>query len=239
MTWSPETQWRARFRASMPAQPEGACPPPDTLWRAVRGELSGDELESLGAHLRTCGECGEALAVSADVVAGSEHRPLHWTPRRPGRIAAAAGGLTALAAGLLVFLTHREPVPRDGHGPDLTTSRGEGTVGATIGPLSKEEQPASDARLQWTPVPGAVRYRVQLSTEDLRPVQDRTLEGTTLVLPPELAVVGTEGMAREQQPGRSGRIYLWQVEAMLADGRTVTSSTFRIRLVPASQGPQR
>jgi hypothetical protein len=236
MTGSPETEWTARFRASMPPQPEGACPPPETLWRAVRGELSGDELESFGAHLRTCSECGEALAVSAEVVAGSENRPLAWTPRRPGRIAAAAGGLTALAAGLLVFLIHHEPVPSDSHGPDLTTSRGEGNAGVTIGPLSKEEQPAGDARLQWTPVPGAVRYRVQLSTEDLRPVHDRTLEGTTLVLPPGLAGPSNEGMAREQQVGRSGRIYLWQVEAMLADGRTVTSSTFRVRLVPTSPG---
>ena len=228
MTGSPETEWRARFRASMPAQPEGPCPPPEMLWRAARGELAGDELESLGAHLRTCSACGEGLAVSAELVAESEPRVLAWRTRRSGRIAAAAAGITALAAGLVLFLTHREPAPGEDPGAELVASRGERSA-ETIRPLSKEEQPASDARLQWTPVAGAVRYRVQVSTEDLRPIHDRTLEGTTLALPAEL---GTAGVTREAP--QSGQVYLWQVEALLPDGRSVTSSTFRLQLVPAS-----
>jgi hypothetical protein len=150
-----------------------------------------------------------------------------------------AAGLTALAAGLLVFLAHREPVPRDRPGPDVVASRGEGASGTEIRPLSKEEQPASDVRLQWTPVPGAVRYRVLVSTEDLRPVQDRTIQGTTVAFPQGLADLHTEGVAGKPDPGRSGRVYLWQVEALLPDGRTVTSSTFRIRLLPTSPGAPR
>jgi hypothetical protein len=220
MTGPRETEWSERFRASMPAQPEGPCPSPETLWRAARGELPGHELESLATHLRTCSACGEALAVSAELAAESETRGHGWIPRKLGRVGAVAGGITALAAGLLVFLTTREPVPRDGPGPDLAVSRGAGSTALEIRPLSKEEQPASDAHLEWTPVAGAVRYRVQVSTEDLRSVHDRTLEGTVLALPPGLADPGTK--------------LLWQVEASLPDGRTVTSSTFRVRLVPSS-----
>ncbi len=212
MTASPD-EWRSRFRASMPAQREGACPPPETLWRAVRGELSGQDLESLATHLRSCGACGDGMAVTAELVAQSEPRVLAWRPRRIGR---AVAGITALAAGLLLFLNHRESAPRDGADP--VVSRGEFPAGATIRPVSKEEQPAADARLQWTPVPGAVRYRVQVSTENLRAVLDRTLAETSLTLPPGL---GTERL-------------LWQVEALLPDGRTVTSSTFRIRLMAAA-----
>jgi len=131
----------------------------------------------------------------------------------------------------VLFLTHREPAPGEDRGSELVASRGEGSA-ETLRPLSKEEQPASDARLQWTPVAGAVRYRVQVSTEDLRPIHDRTLEGTTLALPAELGKLGSAGVTPEAP--QSGQVYLWQVEALLPDGRSVTSSTFRLRLVPAS-----
>lgn len=229
MTGPGESEWRARFRASLPAQPESEHPPAETLWRAVRGELSGAELESLAAHLRSCGTCGDAMAVSAELVSASEPRVLPW---RTSRIGAAAAGITALAAGLLLFVTHREPAQHEQ--PDLSASRGAVPPEAAIRPLSKDEQPASDARLQWTSVAGAVRYRVLLSTEDLRPVHDRTLEGTTLALPPALEDLGNTEVARQREAGRSGRVYLWQVEASLPDGRTVTSSTFRIRLMPGA-----
>jgi len=169
------------------------------------------------------------MAVSAELVSASEPRVLPW---RTSRIGAAAAGITALAAGLLLFVTHREPAQHEE--PDLSASRGAVSPEAAIRPLSKEEQPASDARLQWTPVAGAVRYRVLLSTEDLRPVHDRTLEGTTLALPPALEDLGNPEVARQGEAGRSGRVYLWQVEASLPDGRTVTSSTFRIRLMPGA-----
>lgn len=235
MTGPGESEWRARFRASLPDEPESEHPPAETLWRAVRGELPARDLESLASHLRSCGACGDAMAVSAELLAESEPRILPWKDRRIG---AAAAGLTALAAGLLVFLAHRAPGTHEGSGPDLSPSRGEVSE-PTIRPLSRDEQPASDARLQWTPVAGAVRYRVLLSTEDLRPVHDRTLEGTTLAIPPGLGDFHSSGVARQGEAGRSGPVYLWQVEASLPDGRTVTSSTFRLRLIPPPAGAPR
>src|SRR5262249_48214942 len=99
-----------------------------------------------------------------------------------------------------------------------------------IRPLSREEQPEADARLQWTPVPGAVRYRVQVSTENLRAVLDRTLAETSLIVPRGLADLGTERITREQQRGRG---FLWQVEARLPAGRPVPSPPSRIGLPAA------
>ena len=231
MTGQPEA-WRARFRASMTAEPESACPPPETLWRAVRGELSGQDLESLATHLRSCGACGDAMAVSAELVAQSEPRRITW---RPARIGGGAAGIAALAAGLLLFLNHRASTPREGAERDLLVSRGD-VPGAVIRPLSNEEQPAAGARLQWTPVAGAVRYRVQVSTEDLRPVHDRTLTETSLALPPGVTDLGTNAATREKP---SAGVLLWQVEALLPDGRTVTSSTFRLRLAATSPAAPR
>src|SRR5215813_13861629 len=124
--------WRDRFRGSMPAEPDSACPPPETLWRAVRGELSGPELESLTTHLQSCGACGDAMAVSAELVAETEPRRLAW---KPARIGGAAAGIAALAAGLVLFLDHRGSTPRDGSERDSLVSRGE-VAGAAIRPLS-------------------------------------------------------------------------------------------------------
>ena len=217
------------FRASMPAQPEQACPSPETLWSAARGELSGPELEALASHLRTCASCGEALAVSAELAAAAVALPPRRLRQLP-RIAGVAAGITALAAGLIVFLVQRAPAPPGSREAEVEASRGEAAGAAAIRSLSAEAQPASGARLQWTPVDRALRYRVQLSTEDLHPVYDRTVEAPALILPLALA-----DLARQRS---DGAVLLWQVEALLPDGRTVLSPTFRMRLVPPADAPR-
>ena len=224
MTEPRDTRWGERFRASMPAEPDGPCPPADTLWSAARGQLDPEALRSLSAHLSTCARCGEALAVSAELAREPEAREHVMVPRRFGRAGAVAAGITALAAGLVVFLAQREATPSRNRGDESTASRGD-VGGAGIRSLSTDEQPASEVRLQWTPVDHAVRYRVQVSTEDLRPVYDRTLEGTTVVLPPAVGDLTVRGAAAT---GAAPPL-LWQVEAMLPDGRSVTSPTFRVR----------
>ena len=224
MTEPRDIEWRERFRASMPAEPEGACPPPETLWSAVHGELAPEALQAISVHLATCAARGEALAVSAELARDSGEPSEAMAPRRFGRFGAVAGGITALAAGLVIFLAQREPVPRENRGDESNASRGDVGSGA-IRALSKEEQPASEIRLQWTAVEHAVRYRVQASTEDLRPVYDRTVEGTTVILPP--AVGDLTVRSGTTDPGAPP--LLWQVEAMLPDGRSVTSPTFRVR----------
>jgi hypothetical protein len=146
-------------------------------------------------------------------------RKQHVPARRARRIAAVAAGITALAAGLALLVQRAE----------VGASRGEAAGGAQIRSLSTEEQPASGARLEWTPVERALRYRVQLSTEDLHPVYDRTVEAPALTLPLALG-----DLARQRS---GGAVLLWQVEAFLPDGRTVLSPTFRMRLVPPPDPP--
>ena len=144
-------------------------------------------------------------------------------PRGIRRVAALAAGILALAGGLLVLFVRFAPAPPGSRGAEVEASRGEAPGSPPIRSLSSEEQSATGARLVWTPVDRALRYRVQLSTEDLHPVFDRTVEAPALSLPLALG-----DLARQ---GTGGAVLLWQVEALLPDGQTVLSPTFRMRLV--------
>jgi hypothetical protein len=235
-----DSELAPKFRVSMPGAPEGACPPAEVLWSAARGELPSGELEALATHLRTCALCGEALAISADLVPESESRVLRLARRR--QLGVAAAGITALAAGLLVVLWQRgsSSVERPGV-PVVVASRGGAADGAAIRAVSKEEQPASDIRLEWTPVEQALRYRVQVSSEDLQPLHDQTVEQqTTLRVPP---VVGERASGRpgvggsgEVRPGDRGVLH-WQVDAIMPGGATVSSPTFTLRVAQSPAGP--
>src|SRR5262249_53102073 len=163
----------ARFGESMPEQPDSPCPAAEVLWSAVRGELTGDRLEALVAHLRTCGLCGEALALSAELAAQTdatvELPPLTFLRSRRQQMGAAAVAITALAAGLVLTLSQREASPTATAGSsEVIASRGEGADQGAIRSVSPEEQPRTDIRLAWTPVDRALRYRVQVSREDLQ-----------------------------------------------------------------------
>jgi hypothetical protein len=241
-----EGELPASFRASMPEHPNEPCPPAAFLWAAASGELSGGDLESLTGHLRTCSLCGEALAVTADLVTESKAlaRPsLGWRTRRLGPVMA---GVTALAAGILLFHGQRRPPPAEGPaGPgEVVASRAGRPAEPAIRALSKEQQPASDIRLEWTPIDRAVRYRVHLSTEDLQPVYERILEQESVLRVPKavgdkLAAGHERAVAAHKVGGGAGETLLWQVEALLPDGKTVSSPTFMVHVLGASSSTGR
>jgi hypothetical protein len=122
----------------------------------------------------------------------------------------------------------------------VVASRGGGADREAIRSLSGEEQPAAELRLQWSPVERAVRYRVQVSSDDLQPLYDRTVEqGTSLRLPP---AVGERASSRPAVGGAGGTgrgLLHWQVDAILPDGRVVSSPTFTIRVVASTPAPSR
>src|SRR5262249_37618063 len=115
--------------------------------------------------------------------------------------------------------------------PLVVASRGGSADPGAIRSLSGELQPAADLRLDWTPVEHAVRYRVQISSDDLQPLFDGTVgQGTSLRVPPA-------GTGRAPGAGR-GQLLHWQVDAILPDGRVVTSPTFSVRVNPADTAPR-
>jgi len=231
-----DAELEARFRASMPDEPEGPCPPAEVLWSAAIGDMGVDRLTELTTHLASCGVCGQALALSAELatqrepgVADARRSLVRW---RRAPLTTVGVGLTALAAGLVLTLWLRSapPVERP-QAPLVVASRGGSADPGAIRPLSAEVQPAADLRLEWTPVVHAVRYRVQVSSEDLQPLYDRTVErGTSLQVPP--AVTG-------RAPGTGGgQLLQWQVDAILPDGRVVASPTFSVRVSPPDTAPR-
>jgi hypothetical protein len=80
-------------------------------------------------------------------------------------------------------------------------------------------QPAKDAVLRWSEVPGATSYNVTVLTPDL------------VVLHQAVGVAGRELRLPDGVRQRAtGGGLLWNVDAVMPDGRTVASPTFELRL---------
>ncbi|HEY0514222.1 MAG TPA: hypothetical protein VGH73_20125 [Thermoanaerobaculia bacterium] len=214
---------RAAFAAPGPAPDPGSCPAPETIWSAVRGELPPQQTREVVAHTALCPACAEDWRLAAELnrhPAGETAGEIAAAPGAPGRVIRGRFGrwrplaaAAALAAGLLIGvgvyrtggLGPQEPVYRE--------ARHEG-----IRSLLADQQalPRQAAVLRWTPLPGAVSYDVQVSTQDLRSVaaakglavaEYRVPESALATLPP-------------------GTRLLWLVDAVRADGSRETSPTF-------------
>jgi hypothetical protein len=243
MTWPADSVLEERFQESMPPEADGACPPAELLWSAAIGDLSVRDLSTLSSHLASCGVCGQGLSLSAEFAMQDEIRlptGLRLLDRwRPPLRTTAVVALPALGVLVLtVLLTSALPVQISAR-PVGVASRG-GADRAGIRSLSGEEQPAAELRLEWTPVDRAVRYRVRVSSDDLQPLYDRTVEkGTSLRLPPAVGERASNHPAIGGSEGAGRGLLHWQVEGILPDGRIVTSPTFTVRVVPAAPGSRR
>jgi hypothetical protein len=212
------TRLRAAFTA--PAGPAPApedCPAPDSIWSAVRGELPPQEMRQVVEHTASCAACAEDWRLAAEV---NRQEAEQATVQTPGKVITgrfgqwrAWGTAVAVAAALLIAVG----LFRSGQmGPQEPTYRDVQHTG--ISSLLKEGEtlPRQDAVLRWSPVPGAVSYDVQVSTEDLQTIasaQGQT--GTAFRIP-------VNNLANL----RSGTRLLWQVEAVRADGTREPSATF-------------
>lgn len=162
------------------------------------------------AHLADCAECRQEAAHIARVVrAGTRGRMLRWT---------GAGG--AAAAAVLVLAVWAGAHPR---APDTDITRGtagsvvEAAAVAPIVPLGEVSLAARQLAFAWRPVAGAVEYRLTLSNATGGTIWRRATTDTALVLPLEVS------LAR-------GVSYYWYVDALVADGGSVTSGAREFHL---------
>ena len=221
----PSDDLEQRFAAALPDTDGGDCPPADAYWAAAAGELPFERVRALVDHTATCARCAEAWRILADVrraapagdaaetVPGA--RPVlgpapSSLPLRTRALLPLA--LSAMAAvGLWVALR-----PPPGHPPPV--ERGSGNA-AAVRAESPEVQPARDAVLRWSEVPGATSYNVTVLTPDLVVLHQAVgISGRALPLP--------EGVRQKAAGGG----LLWNVDAVMPDGRTVASPTFELRL---------
>ena len=222
----PSDDLERRFRAALPYTDDGDCPPADDYWAAAAGELPFERVRALVDHGATCARCAEAWRILADVRRGAAEAGAGVSDAPPIRslVSGAAAraplrtrtllplALSAMAAlGLWVVL--RPPPVRP---PPV--ERGN-AMGETVRAESPEVQPARDAVLRWSEVPGASSYNVTVLTPDL------------VVVHQAVGVSGREFRLPEAVRQRAaGTGLLWNVDAVLPDGRTVASPTFEVRL---------
>jgi hypothetical protein len=204
---------RAFASVPQPAPAPGACPPPEKIWEAVRGELPPGEIRQVVEHMAACPSCAEdwRLAValqrpeSAANVIPAAHR--FSAARRLRNWGLAAAAVLALAVVGVQWAQHS----------DVGTYRGQD---AAVHSALQEGQalPRNEFLLRWAAVetPGTT-YDVQVSTEDdLRVIASGDDLREPQLLVPASALAGLPSGAR----------VLWNVDAQLPQGDHVRSATF-------------
>jgi putative zinc finger protein len=161
--------------------------------------LAPTEQARLEAHLAECAECrGELIEVSRLRHARARSR---WWIVGPAVAAAAVG---------LFFVTRPAdtpgPVLRDGGEPSLPTI-------ALVTPADSAAASATVA-FTWRSVGAGASYRLAVTDERGDIVWSETSADTTGRPPGSVSL-------------RTGRLYFWYVDALLPDGRSVTSGARR------------
>jgi hypothetical protein len=157
--------------------------------------LGPDERAQVEVHLADCAECRETIYEVRGI--------LHTQPRRRW---ATLVPLVAAAAVLLVVWSGRDqrpptgPVTRD---PALTTTLAPQPV-APLGSVSRVEA------LQWSSVPGALRYRLTVFSADGQVLWQTTATDTAVAPPDSLRWMALTP-------------YYWQIKAETGHGRWVES----------------
>jgi len=215
----PSDDLAQRFRSALPDTDGPDCPAPDTFWAAAAGELPFEQVRALVDHGAHCGRCAEAWRILADVrreageAVTAPARPPALPPAAPSRRRTLVPlAVSAMAAvGLWVVLRPAPPRP-------APVERGNGGA-VTVRAESSAVQPAGEAVLRWSEVPGATSYNVTVLTPELVVVHQAVgVAAHELRLP--------QGVGQRAAGGG----LLWNVDAVLPDGRTVASPTFELHL---------
>jgi hypothetical protein len=187
----------------------------ERVWQAVAGELPAEERRELVDRMsrepalaeawRAAQELRRAAAGATDAATA---KPRFWTT---SWLAAAAVLLIGVAAGIALRFS---PFDRN------DTFRGADHY--VIEPLVPQDTalPREAFRLRWNAGPPDTRYQVRVTTEDLRLITSVSDLGV-----PELVV--DPSLLSSLAPGAR---LLWQVEATLPGGGSVSSQTFIARV---------
>jgi hypothetical protein len=212
------SRWRAAFAESGPAPDPASCPTAETLWSAVRGELSAREMSDVVDHVAACAACAEDWRLAAEINRQEERAaigPGKVIPGRFGRwrpLAAAAALAACLAIAVGVYRANQpaqEPTYREAQHAGIRSLLPQG-----------QALPREAAVLRWSPLAGATSYDVEVSTEDLRPVAAAKGQTAAEYHIPESALAGLPAGSR----------LLWRVDAVRPDGSHENSQTFITRL---------
>ncbi|HEX3130740.1 MAG TPA: zf-HC2 domain-containing protein [Thermoanaerobaculia bacterium] len=195
-------------------EPE-ACPPSDTIWLAVRGELPPDDLREILDHIAACPACAEDWRIAMEFEGESRAVVPVPVPPRPAdwisKYRAWAVAATILLAVVGFQIRNRTPQPPPGY-----RSGQEQMIETTLpenAPLSRRS-----FTLTWRGIPEAASYNLTLTvvTDDMKPIHDATGLTSTTYTVPESAFAGVA----------SGTKILWNVTPVSRDGALLEGHTF-------------
>jgi len=175
----------------------------DAAWlRLAAGDAVQSERDLLFAHIMTCADCSHIwrglalLKHEAETQGLIERRP----SARPSFIRSMFMPLAiaaTLVAAIATVIVMRQPAPID------TVLRGTATLSPVDGLMMAYSNDGAPTLL-WTPISGATTYRVEIFTEDGRPVWSGDASSPPLRWPSEVA------------PAKGA--YRWRVEAQDSSG---------------------
>ncbi len=204
-------------------EPSRGCPEPERIWAAVHGELSAEETHDVIDHTAACPACAEDWRLAREVGRQTASEREGEEPVAGGgrvlsmghRFRRVAAPLAALAAAAVLVLMIAPP--SDSPAPPEFRA-GESTAIRSLLPADEPLARAS-CLLRWSEVEGA-RYSVVISDAQLAVIaQARDLTSPQFQVPAESLAQLTAG----------AELY-WQVEAVLPDGSSRSSTTFVHRL---------
>ena len=175
----------------------------------VGGSLSRDEQAAAIEHLARCPQCRDEALTAARVVRSER-------TRKAKRVGASATTVAVLAVAVMVY---GPGAPTESTGPILREDD-RASAPATIGvhaPLSTAE--AGVIVFAWQSMGPDVRYRFSLTRSDGSEVWTGGTVDTTLTVPPDVAL-------------SVGETYFWWVDALLLDGRSVTTDLQPLTIEP-------
>jgi hypothetical protein len=178
----------------------------------LSGRLAQASSVALEQHLVECAECRQVVT--------SARRVLR-THRAPQRLVWMVP--SAAAAMLLIAVLIRVPGSTVGDEPlrsdsDAAGSESELTI-AVVAPRDGEVVPGQPIVFVWRAQNGGPLYRLSLTEASGRQMWSGETTDTTLSMPAEVPVVG-------------GQTYFWSVDALGADGRSLTSRSKRFSIAP-------
>ena len=172
--------------------------------------LPAGERDQIEGHLADCADCRTEMRVNARLLRPQKKRK-HWYL-----------GSSVLAAAALVVLvitnpfskpTPGEPVLR---GPDAPLDESNRLISA-IAPEDGGTIDRANLDFVWTPIEANARYRFTLTNALGEDIWSFDTADTSLALPADVSLV-------------DGGSYFWYVDALLLDGRSVTTGTRRFDL---------
>ncbi len=239
MRFTIEQILRRFFRGTAPECLERTwrCPDEREVAAFFDGTLAGRERERMEAHLARCVSCREQIALLARLSDAPlpESVPDDWLTRARGLVQAPRKrdsrrywrwAVVAAATACILFVAvvvTRRPVRREVSTPSASGMRGIAAPSSSprlISPTPGAILDGRDLEFRWTPVPGAVQYRVSVLTADGDIVWQQDSEGSSAKLPADVRL-------------KAGQKYFVWIRASLRDGNSARSQAVRFSVVGA------